>query len=166
MFTSLNKKFIITIKYCHCVPTTHHSTETTLVKVLNDIHLNKDIGKISVLLLLDFSAAFHMFNHNILMDQVENWMRLSATALNRFLNDRDDFVSVVYRTSEQIKMTCGVPQGSLLEPLLFNIYMLPLAQIMKNNKICSHGYADDTQIYITISPGDYNPLQTLSRCIE
>ena len=37
---------------------------------------------------------------------------------------------------------------------------------MDNNEICYHRYADDTQIYITISPGDYNPIQTLSRCIE
>ena len=44
--------------------------------------------------------------------------------------------------------------------------MLPQAQIMENNKICYHNYADDTQSYITISPGDYSPIQTLSRSVE
>ena len=62
-------------------------------------------------------------------------------------------------------MTCGVPQGSILGPLLFNIYMLPLAQILQND-ICYHSYADDTQIYITITPGDYGPIQALSNCID
>ena len=69
-------------------------------------------------------------------------------------------------TSEQMKITSGVPQGSILGPPLFNIYMLPLAQIMENTEIRYHSYADDTQIDITISPGDYNPIQTLSRCSE
>ena len=63
-------------------------------------------------------------------------------------------------TDENVKL-----QGSILVPLLINIYMLPLAQIMENNKVCYHGYADDRHIYITISPENY-PTQTLSRCVE
>ncbi|KAI4800683.1 hypothetical protein KUCAC02_009526 [Chaenocephalus aceratus] len=147
----------------------NHSTETALVKVFNDIHLNTDSGRTSVLVLLDLSAAFDTVDHSILLDRLENWVGLSETVLNWFksyLNDRHNFVSIGKYTSELKNMTCGVPQGSILGPLLFNIYMLPLAQIMKNNKISYHSYADDTQIYVTISPGDYAPIQTLSKCIE
>ena len=123
----------------------------------------------AVLLLLDLSAAFDTVDHNIPLDRLENWVGLSGTTqywFKSYLNKRDYFVSIGDYTSEWMKMTSGVPQGSILGPLLFNTYMLPLAQIMENNEICYRSYADDTQIYITITPGDYNPIHTLSRCIE
>ena len=75
----------------------HHSTETALVKVFNDIHSNTDSGKISVLVLLDLSAAFDTVDHNILLDRLENWVGLSGTTLKWFksyLNERDYFVSI------------------------------------------------------------------------
>ena len=146
-----------------------HSTETALIKVLNDIRLNTDSGKISVLVLLDLSAAFDTVDHSILIDRLENWVGLSGTVLNWFrsyLRDRDYYVSIGNFVSDQIKMTCGVPQGSILGPLLFNLYMLPLGHILKNNKIAYHNYADDTQIYIALSPNDYGPIDNLRQCIE
>lgn len=147
----------------------HHSTETALIKVLNDIRLNTDSGKISVLVLLDLSAAFDTVDHAILLDRLENWVGLSGTALNWFktyLTDRKYFVSIGNFKSEQMTMTCGVPQGSILGPLLFNIYMLPLSQILQKKNIAYHSYADDTQIYIALSPKDYGPIDSLCQCIE
>ncbi len=58
----------------------HHSTETAL-KIINDIHFNSDSGKISVLVLLDLSAAFDTVDHNILLERLENWVGLSGMAL-------------------------------------------------------------------------------------
>ncbi len=62
----------------------HHSTETALIKVFNDIRLKTDSGRVTVLVLLNLSAAFDTVDHNILLDWLENWMGLSGTALSWF----------------------------------------------------------------------------------
>lgn len=91
------------------------------VKVVNDIHLNSDTGNISVMVLLDLSAAFDTVNHSILLDRLEKWVGLSDTVLHWFssyLQDRDYFVSIGNFVSQKVYMMCGVPQGSILGPLI------------------------------------------------
>jgi hypothetical protein len=63
-------------------------------------------------------------------------------------------------------MKCGVPQGSISGPSLFKIDMLPLGKIMQNNNIDHHCYANDTQIYVALSPNYYPPMDLLCQCIE
>uniref|UniRef100_A0A9J8BWB6 Reverse transcriptase domain-containing protein n=2 Tax=Cyprinus carpio carpio TaxID=630221 RepID=A0A9J8BWB6_CYPCA len=63
-------------------------------------------------------------------------------------------------------MTCRVPQGSILAPLLFSLYMLPLSRIMRKNQIAYHSYADDSQIYLSLSPNDYSPICSLCQCVD
>ena len=96
-------------------------------KVVNDLRINADSKKRSVLALLDLSAAFDTVDHDILMDRLENWVGLAGPVLNWFrtyLTDRECFVALGDHSSKNISMTCVVPQGSILGPLLFSLYTL------------------------------------------
>jgi len=63
-------------------------------------------------------------------------------------------VSIGDQKSEWTSMTCEVPQGSIIGPVLFNLYMPPMSQILRENQIAYHSYADDTQLYLTLSPNE------------
>ena len=147
----------------------HHSTETALIRVLNDIRLNTDLCKVSVLVLLDLSAAFDTVDHSILLNRLETWAGLIGTVLEWFrsyLEEQSYFVTIGSYESNRMAMTCGVPQGSVLGPLLFSLYMLPLGQVLQNSNVDYHSYADDTQIYIALSSDDYSPIQSVCHCLE
>ena len=147
----------------------NHSTETALVKVLNDLRLNADAKNLSVLVLLDLSAAFDTVDHDILLDRLENGVGFSGTVLKWFrsyLTGRESLVSLGDYSSNTEKMNCGVPQGSILGPILFNLYMLPLGSVIRKHNIDFHSYADDTQLYISVSPDDLNSINTLVNCIS
>uniref|UniRef100_A0A3B3I2H5 Reverse transcriptase domain-containing protein n=1 Tax=Oryzias latipes TaxID=8090 RepID=A0A3B3I2H5_ORYLA len=147
---------------------TNHSTETALLKILNDLRHNYDSQKLSVLVLLDLSAAFDTVDHQILIDRLRSRVGLSGTALNWFhsyLTDRHFFVSMDTRSSGVHEIGCGVPQGSILGPILFNLYMLPLGDVIRRHGVDFHSYADDTQLYIAMSPDDLEPVNTLLNCI-
>ena len=138
--------------------------------MLNYIRLNTDPGKVSVLVLLDLSAAFDTVDHSILLNRLETWAGLSGTVLEWFrsyLEKRSYFVTIGSYESNRMAMTCGVPQGSVLGPILFSLYMLPLlSQVLQNSNVDYHSYADDTQIYIALSSDDYSPIQSLCHCLE
>ena len=127
-----------------------HSTETALLKVKNDILLNMNRQHITLLVLLDLSSAFDTVDHNILLHRLHTCFGISHSALSWFesyLSDRRQFVSIDGATSSEIPVEHGVPQGSCLGPLLFNLYTSPLFEIIKNHLPDIHCYADDTQLY-------------------
>lgn len=70
---------------------------------------------------------------------------------------RDYVVAIADHKSEWITMPCGVPQGSILGPLFFIIHLLTLGHIIHENNVAYRSYADDSQIYLALSPSDYGP---------
>ena len=95
--------------------------------------------------------------------------RITGNALKWFkfcMENRTKTVLVKGSKSEPVNLTTGVPQGSVLGPLLFSIYMLPLYQVMRKHGILFHGYADDTQLYIRFRPGDAVSLADAIRRLE
>ena len=147
---------------------TNHSTETALLKIVNDLRCNKDSQKLSVLVLLDISSAFDTVDHHILLNRLRSLVGLSGTALKWFysyLTDRKFFVSMDTCSSRTYETQCGVPQGSILGPILFNLYMLPLGDVIRRHGVGFHSYADDTQLYISVSPDDLEPVNILLNCI-
>ncbi len=125
-------------------------------KILEEIiqHLKSSTCYIDTLPTSFFKSVLNCLEADLL--EVVNTLLLSGTFPNSL---KTAVVKPLLKKSKWTSMTCGVPQDSILTPLLFCLYMLPLSQIMRKNQIAYHSYADDTQIYLALSPNDYrSPL--------
>lgn len=140
-----------------------------LVKVINDLLMASDSGVISILILLDLRAAFDTVDHSLLLARLEKDFGLSGTTSKWFkcyFTDRSQFVSMGGFRSEISSVFAGVPQGSVLGPLLFNIYLAPLGQLLRSLGLHYHFYADDTQIYIHSKSGEHLDVDFLFGCVS
>ena len=125
------------------------SCEHALLNAQNSILQSLNKKQISVLLLLDYSKAFDVLDHNTLLHKLEHYgiRGIVKEWFKSYLSDREQFVSINGTTSEKKPIIYGVPQGSILGPLLFVIYINDLPGICNLAKFIL--YADDANIIIT-----------------
>jgi len=147
----------------------NHSTETALLCTLDHVFNSSDLGKSTVLVSLDLSSAFDTIDHTILINRLNTSFGVSGLALNwitSYLSNRSQFVKVDNLSSPPQPCLFGVPQGSVLGPLLFTIYVSPIASLLHQLGVKQHQYADDTQLYISISkPNAASDLKLLETAL-
>jgi exonuclease III len=139
-----------------------HSCEHALLAAQNTILQALDKKQIAMLLLIDFSKAFDMVDHQILLCKLSHY-GIRGIALNLFesyLGGRRQTVTINNAKSEEKALIHGVPQGSILGPLLFVIYINDMPNIQKLAKFIL--YADDANIIIT----GYNHHEIISKYHE
>ena len=124
------------------------SCTTALIDVTENIRQSLDIGQTSFLILLDHSKAFDCVDINILMTKLDKYANFSSTAiklLSTYLSNRSQAVFLESKNSNFLPVTRGVPQGSILGPLLFSVYINDLPSSLTTSNV--HMYADDVQIF-------------------
>ncbi len=150
----------------HLLSNTQHgfrsllSTETALLTLSNKLYENIDNRKISLLTLCDLSKAFDSVNHDILMSKL-NKLRIDKFWFSNYLYKRSQSVRIKNCFSDKSEILYGVPQGSVLGPILFSIYVNDLSQHISGCLIIQ--YADDTQFLHT---GSINNIDDLVRRAE
>ena len=134
----------------------YSSTATALLKITEDIMESIDDADVTLLILLDFSKAFDTVNHRLLIEKLRimGFDNNACKWVHSYLTERYQRVRIKNDLSDWAAIGSGVPQGSILGPLLFSILVSDMRNCIWNGSY--HMYADDTQLYISTSPNRIN----------
>ena len=144
----------------------NHSTELAALHTIDKMITDLDLGLIPLNIFLDLSKVFDTFDHNILIHKLQ-YNGILNTELNFFKNylqNREQFVQLDHIKSTSQKTLTGVPQGSILGPLLFIIYINDIKHTSKYFKILT--YADDTTLMCTLNKKELKNIGELTKKIN
>jgi hypothetical protein len=146
-----------------------HSCETALHTMLNEAFMAMDKGEMLHLVLLDLTAAFDIVDHDLLLVKCKK-LGISDSALNwlaSYLHERCQKVSCLGHESQLSPSICGVPQGSILGPLLFTVFMSEISVVINQHGMMHVLYADDIQVYVRSTKTDIpDTLLSLEVCLD
>ena len=129
----------------------NNSTINALIEITEKVKESVDKGKFGCGIFIDLCKAFETVNHNILLTKLEHYgvRGVPLQWFESYLSNRKQFVHVNGENSDLRELSCGVPQGSVLGPLLFLIYINYLPNISDKLEFYLFVYlfADDTNIY-------------------
>jgi hypothetical protein len=126
----------------------NHSSEMAIIKLMERIIGALERGHFMVGIFLDFSKAFDTVNHEILLSKLSKYgIRGTANLwVQSYLKDRQQYCYLNGHKSKKLFIKCGVPQGSILGPLLFLLYINDLANVSKS--LSAILFADDSNLFI------------------
>ena len=147
-----------------------HSTETALLKIMDDLHRIVDGRSAAVLIGLDLSAAFDTIDHDTLINRMRSVFGVTGAALQwveSYLRERSQYIAIGGEQSTTSCSNVGVPQGSVLGPFLFSVYVSPISSVIASFGVQFHQYADDTQLYTAVKSGsDIEGIKRLEECTQ
>ena len=146
------------------------STETALLHIFNNLSDICGKGNCAVMVGLDLSAAFDTINHQLLLERLKSDFGIDGLAfswLQSYLSNRTQYVKLGNHSSSPVELLAGVPQGSVLGPLLFTTYTSPLSNIIHGFEVSFHQYADDTSLFSILSSDSMSDqLRNLRKCTD